>query len=166
MGREKAKEKLGGQTMLGKIKTIARGSGLEVRVIRRDCVPRCGPLGGILTGLKSSGDDAVLFLACDMPFITVELLKRLLRAFDHREALFVRSKAGIGFPIILRREVWPKVARQIERRELSLHRLAAILETKLVRLPKTFTEQLRNLNTPAELEEARRRRGKSKGCIL
>ncbi|MBI3255114.1 MAG: NTP transferase domain-containing protein, partial [Nitrosarchaeum sp.] len=33
-------------------------------------VPRCGPLGGILTGLRSAKTEAVLFLACDMPLIT------------------------------------------------------------------------------------------------
>ena len=72
MGRDKSRLKLGRRTMLGHIRAEAKTLGLPVRVIRRDLVPRCGPLGGIFTALKTTSADGVLFLACDMPFIRSE----------------------------------------------------------------------------------------------
>src|SRR5205809_28859 len=75
MGRDKTQLRLGSQTMLGRIRFAARTTGLRVQVIRRDCVTRCGPLGGVYTGLKRARARAVLFLACDMPFVTGELIE-------------------------------------------------------------------------------------------
>src|SRR2546430_17716334 len=75
MGRDKSRLKLGRRTLLGHIRAEAKTLGLPVRVIRRDLVPRCGPLGGIYTALKSTRADGVLFLACDMPFVRAALLK-------------------------------------------------------------------------------------------
>jgi len=157
MGREKALLKIGGHAMLKRIEQTARQTGLRVRVIRRDCVPRCGPLGGILTALKSSKTEAALFLACDMPFVSVQLLERVMRALDHREAVFVRGDGEIGFPFILRRTVLPEITARIGSKQLSLHGLAAALTTRMVRLPRGVAEQLRNINTPKELEDARSR---------
>src|SRR5262245_26747021 len=73
MGRNKSRLSLGNITMLGHIRKTAEATGLPVRVIRRDCVPKCGPLGGIYTALKTTEADAILFLACDMPLVTTEL---------------------------------------------------------------------------------------------
>src|SRR4051812_49032994 len=67
MGRDKADLRLGGRTLLGFIRAEARGLGLRLRIIRRDLLPRCGPLGGLYTGLKTSRAEAEIFLACDMP---------------------------------------------------------------------------------------------------
>src|SRR5689334_13117942 len=78
MGLDKSRLKLGRRTLLGHIRAEAKRTGLPVRVIRRDCVPRCGPLGGIFTALKSTRAEWVLFLACDMPFVSGELMKWLL----------------------------------------------------------------------------------------
>src|SRR5947207_3457036 len=91
MGREKAGLRLGSKTLIGRIRTEARKLGLPVRIIRRDLVPRCGPLGGILTALKTSQAEAELFLACDMPFISAELLEDLLDCWkaDQRPVFMV-----------------------------------------------------------------------------
>src|SRR5688572_20649222 len=79
-GRDKARLRFGRRTMLSIIRDTALELGWPVRVIRRDRVPRCGRLGGILTGLQSTSTDAVLFLACDMPLITAELLRKMIEA--------------------------------------------------------------------------------------
>src|SRR5262245_53027899 len=52
MGRDKSRLRVGRRTMLTHAKQAAQALGLPVRVIRRDIVPRCGPLGGVLTALK------------------------------------------------------------------------------------------------------------------
>jgi molybdopterin-guanine dinucleotide biosynthesis protein A len=79
MGRDKSRLRLGPTTMLGHIQKSARATGLPIRIIRRDCVPKCGPLGGIYTALKTTKADAILFLACDMPLVSTELIQSIVR---------------------------------------------------------------------------------------
>ncbi len=55
-----------------------------------DAFPDCGPMGGIEAGLAAAaakGRTALLVLACDMPFMTAPLLRRLMAA---REAWTAR----------------------------------------------------------------------------
>src|SRR6267378_3270960 len=127
MGRDKSRLRLGSTTMLGHIRQAAQLTGLPVRIIRRDCVPKCGPLGGIYTALKSTRAEAVLFLACDMPLVTKEVIEFVLGHFgdtsenvkDPIGALFVRTRGRPGFPFILQRENVEIVHQQIEKGELS-----------------------------------------------
>ncbi|HMO65551.1 MAG TPA: NTP transferase domain-containing protein, partial [Verrucomicrobiota bacterium] len=77
MGRDKARARLGGRTLLAWVRAACREAGLPVRVIRRDAVPACGPAGGVVTGLRSARAEAVVFLACDQPFIPAAWLRRL-----------------------------------------------------------------------------------------
>jgi len=171
--------------MLARIRAEARATGLPVRVIRRDAVPRCGPLGGIYTALQTTRAQAVLFLACDMPFVTARLMEWVVerssgapaigasrsqtgpRGRDARggrrdarpttlDGLFVRSNGVAGFPLLLTLASLRIVSAQIEAGRFSLQGLAKALEAKLVRLPRRLSPQLRNINTPAELRRARR----------
>src|SRR5687768_9364883 len=78
MGSAKARMRLGRRSLLGHVWRTAEGLGVPVRIIRKDLVPRCGPLGGIYTGLKTSANDAEVFLSCDMPFVTDDLLRKVM----------------------------------------------------------------------------------------
>ncbi len=42
---------------------------------RKDLVPRCGPIGGIYTALRTAQTPLCLCVACDMPFIRPEFLE-------------------------------------------------------------------------------------------
>jgi len=155
MGSDKPRLKLGRRTMLAHIRATTNTLGLPIRVLRRDIVARCGPLGGIYTALKTTKADAVLFLACDMPFVTESLLRTVLKNFGRRgNALFVCSARKPGFPFVLRRETLPLVSRQIAQRKLSLGELASELRSKFFSPPPRLRVQLRNINTPAEWARA------------
>src|SRR5438552_694081 len=78
MGRDKGALRLGSRTLLGRIRAETQKLDLPLRIIRNDVVAHCGPLGGIYTALKTSGAEAELFLARDMPFVSAALLQRLL----------------------------------------------------------------------------------------
>src|SRR6266404_5650468 len=161
MGRDKARLRLGKRTMLGQVRMAAAATGLPVRVIWRDCVPRCGPIGGVYTALASTTSTAILFLACDMPFVTSELLHFLIKEFQtSAKPLFVRSEPGRGrgFPFVLPRGTLKAISAQIERGEFSLGALARLLHAKTARLPRSFARQLANVNEPQDLESARRAR--------
>ena len=155
MGRDKSRLKIGRRTMLCQIRATAKKLGLPVRVIRRDAVRRCGPLGGIYTALKGTKAEAVMFLACDMPFVTEKLLRTLWKNFRQLDkALFVYSADGAGFSFILRTEALTTVIAQIEQHQFSLQQLAQQLKAKKFNPPLPDRTQLRNINTPAELAEA------------
>jgi molybdopterin-guanine dinucleotide biosynthesis protein A len=163
MGRDKASVRLGRRTLLGHARAAARALGLPIRVIRRDLVPRCGPIGGVFTALVTTRAAAVIFLSCDMPLVTPALLGRListaqmeLEAPDAR-AVFTTSSEGAGFPFLIRRALRPQVERQIERGRFSLQKLARALRARRVRPTHAQSAQLANLNTPAELAAVRLR---------
>ena len=159
MGRDKARLRLGQRTMLGHIRKAAKDLDLPTQTLRRDAIARCGPVGGIYTGLKHSRADTVLFLACDMPFVSPELLERIIGSLGSlQNALFVRHGELAGFPLLLRREAClPVVAEQIAKQEFSLQALAKVLKAKVIRPPREWSSQLENINTPVELERARQR---------
>jgi molybdopterin-guanine dinucleotide biosynthesis protein A len=158
MGRNKATLRLGRRTLLGHARASARESGWPHRVIRRDLVPRRGPLGGVHTALSTTNADVVLFLSCDMPFVSAALIRTLLRRWDGRHpGLFVRAGGRTGFPFLLRQDTLPVVERLLADGPWSLHCLAQKLPARLLRLPARWTSQLFNINTPQDWEVARAR---------
>jgi len=164
MGRDKARLKLGGRTMLAIIRATAGQLKLPTRSVRRDLVARCGPLGGILTGLQTTRAEAVLFLACDMPLVSAALLKRCLRLSGAGvRAVFASQQSRWGFPILLPASALAVVERQIVRQRLSVHELAEAVRARKLRVP-TQRRELFNINTPRDKAEAepllRRRAGR------
>jgi molybdopterin-guanine dinucleotide biosynthesis protein A len=163
MGRDKSHLRLGQRTLLGHLRAAIKNLGLPVRVIRRDAVTRCGPIGGIYTVLKNSRKDAVLFLACDMPFVSSEFLKEIIHALGpSRKAVFASSKAQAGFPLLLRRKAsLSVVTEQIAQGQFSLQALAGVLKATPLRPTRNATWQLSNINTPKDLANARRQMSRS-----
>ena len=151
MGRDKSRMRLGNRTLLGWVKRAALATGMRVRVIRRDVVPSCGPLGGVMTGLRSSRAAVVVFLACDMPFVTPRLIKALLRGLRRDDAaIFSETESGAGFPFALRRDGLKVAEAQWARGRLSIQALASALKARRIRLHQARRE-LRNMNTPDDL---------------
>lgn len=150
MGRDKARLKLGGRTMLAIIRETARKLDPPVRTIRRDLVPRCGPLGGIITGLRTTRADAVLFLACDMPLLSPALLARFRHSSNEGgRAVFASQQGRLGFPILLPRSTLAVVEEQINQRCLSLHDLAKAVGARPLRV-SNLSHELLNVNTPED----------------
>ena|SRR5438034_2251189 len=168
MGRDKARLRLGANTMVGQIRATVSRMGWPVSVIRKDLVPRCGPLGGVYTALKTTKSDAVLFLACDMPFLGIEVLNCLLDEYrSTRQSIFTSYRGRVGFPFVLPRWCVDDVAKQIERGEFSLQALANFLRGTIISIPQRLAPQFRNVNTHSEWESARslwsRRKSKRSG---
>ena len=170
MGRDKAGLRLDTKTMLGQIRAEARKLGLPVRTIRRDLGPRCGPLGGVYTALKTSHAKAEHFLACDMPFVSAALLEILLQFWRReRRAVFVKPKskagrsksrlarAGVGFPFLVPVGAVAVVERQISRGQFALQKLARVLKAGVLPLAPDAALQLLNVNTPADWKMARQK---------
>jgi molybdopterin-guanine dinucleotide biosynthesis protein A len=88
MGRDKAFLEIGGQPLIARVAGQLRAVCEEVIVAANDgaryapfgdrCVPDVypgvGTLGGIHAGLQAAAHDLVLIVACDMPFLKLEVL--------------------------------------------------------------------------------------------
>jgi len=155
MGRDKARLRLGGRTLAQWVRARVASLGVPVRSIRRDLVPRCGPLGGVYTGLARCRTERAIFLSCDMPRVDARLLRRLLRAGGQAAvACFGRGGVIEPFPLLIRREMRADIWRRIRRRELALRRLPLRV------VPVTRAEWRRcflNVNTPADFMALKRR---------
>lgn len=154
MGRDKARLRLGSRTLLQHVSAKARATDLPVRIIRKDIVPGCGPLGGLHTALEQCDCDAVLALACDMPFVTTHLLRDLVEQFD-RKAIFVSHAGRPGFPLLLPKAALPTVKRNLDRKRFALHALAKCLRARLAEMV-VEDHELANVNTPEEYRWATR----------
>jgi molybdopterin-guanine dinucleotide biosynthesis protein A len=157
MGRDKARLRLGSRTMLGVIQDTARRTGLKVRTLRRDLVPRCGPLGGIYSALKTTSADMVVFLACDMPFVREEMIDKLTAtAIEHPgRAIFFTLSGNLAFPFLVPRAHAAQVAVCIEKEDLSIQSLRKHLPIKIVPCRRKWLRCLENINTPEELTRAK-----------
>jgi molybdenum cofactor guanylyltransferase len=156
MGRDKAKLRLDGRTLLGQVRVTVKGIGFPARVIRRDLIPPCGPMGGIYTGLKTSQSDSILFVSCDMPFVSPQFLSKIIRSLGSgMDGVFSNHDAGVGFPFLLRVLVLPEVERLIAKRQFSIQALAEKLRIKRVAPPRRDCLCLLNINTPEEWKRAR-----------
>ena len=155
MGRDKGRMRLGRRTLLGHVRRAAETLAVDVRVIRNDIVARCGPIGGIYTGLKTSKHEAELFLSCDMPFVSTELLKKIMRC---RPPAFVEHRGVTGFPLLLSVDDLDVVGDEIRAGRCALQNLAERLKARRLTQSEKEARQLFNVNTPADWQEAQRRR--------
>jgi len=156
MGHDKARVRLGSRTLLGRVRQQAAKLGLPMRVVRRDLVPRCGPLGGIYTALRTSEAQAELFLACDMPYVSSNLLRKLLENWEtQKRAAFISSNRVAGFPFLLPVKAIETVERHIQRNQFSLQKLALALKAKILHAPPDREWELLNVNTRADLQQAK-----------
>ena len=105
LGRDKAVEPIKGQPLVGRVmdalsgiadelvvvvNTPQRGRELPLRdsaVVAVDIYPNAGSLGGIFTGLSSASNQWGIVVACDMPFLNLDLLSYLLSFRESHDAV-------------------------------------------------------------------------------
>ena len=105
LGRDKAVEPIEGQPLVGRVmdalsgitdelvvvvNTPQRGRELPLRdsaVVAADIYPNAGSLGGIFTGLSSASNQWGIVVACDMPFLNLDLLSYLLSFRESHDAV-------------------------------------------------------------------------------
>src|SRR5688572_33020942 len=104
MGRDKARLPLGNRSFLQVITETAGKLDAPIEAIFDDDLPGCGPLGGIATAFNRFRFEAALFLSCDTPLISAELLKQIVQeSHNGVQPCFLRSSFGPGFPFVVPR---------------------------------------------------------------
>jgi molybdenum cofactor guanylyltransferase len=136
---------------------------LEVQMVA-DHYPDNGPLAGVHAGLLSSDYDTNFIVACDMPFVSVELAEALVQKCGDYDAV-IPVINGVQHPLfaVFHKRVTDKVAKSIEAGRLRLKHLLDDLKVLYVTekdlqayssidLERVFF----NMNHPNEYEEAKK----------
>ncbi len=124
-----------------------------------DPIPACGPLGGVLAALEESTADEVFVLACDLPFITTDVIRFLIEA-EPGCAIVVPSSEGDVQPLCGRYAVSLKGALRgfLQGGGRKVRDFVASLPNKVVDIaPGHFLYRpylLSNVNTDEELKFA------------
>jgi molybdopterin-guanine dinucleotide biosynthesis protein A len=100
---------------------------------------------GVAASLRLAETDLCVVLPTDMPFVSAGLLRSLAEAAGGVDAVVVQTGP---LPGAYRRSALPVLERRIAVGELALHEALAELETRSV---DGDVEELRNVNTPADL---------------
>lgn len=127
--------------------------GLKVPAIADD-PPGVGPLGGLAALLEYAGEAVALALACDMPFVSAQVLRTL--AAPGWNAPVVAPRRGEGGPwepLLARYDaprVRPTLRRSIQQGVRSFQRLFALLEVEPV-VFEGAVDPARDWDTPQDI---------------
>jgi molybdopterin-guanine dinucleotide biosynthesis protein A len=175
-GQPKALMELGGRRIIDRVADVVRAVADDVLIVTNtpelyasldlpmvpDAFPEHGSLGGIYSGLRAAPGDAAFTVACDMPFLMVEVARLVTERAGEADVVVPRvgrqwetlhacyAKACLG-PIEAR-------LRAGQLRIVGFYdevRVLAITEDEVAqfRAPEVV---FMNVNTPEDLEAARR----------
>jgi len=119
--------------------------------VHRDQVPGCGPLAGIYTALRVSPADRNLVVACDMPGISVRVLRGLIDPEPNPGCNCVMAVGPGGEPeplcAVYHRRCLPVLEHAIREKRLKMKDLVPELGVEL----RPFDwAALANVNTPTD----------------
>jgi molybdopterin-guanine dinucleotide biosynthesis protein A len=142
-------------------------SHLPVRLVT-DKIPKKGSLGGLYTGLMEAQNSLTFVVACDMPFLLKESISRLCLLSDS-DVLVVKLSTGMQ-PLHARysKRCVPIIEQMIHEGDLKIQNLISrsgltvkIIEESLFDDIDPYRQSFHNINTPADLEFARKRSSRS-----
>jgi molybdopterin-guanine dinucleotide biosynthesis protein A len=177
MGRDKATLPFSGRTLLETALAIAGSVTKDVFILGTpelygaygeviaDIFPGCGPLGGIHSALTHAKSDLNLILAVDTPFLSNRLAAYLVERARESGAMVTAPEIN-SYPqplcAVYRRDFLSIAEQALRAGRYKIvplfpqGRTLVIPEAELKRFAFT-AEMFENLNTPEELEQARRR---------
>lgn len=124
-----------------------------------DEVRGIGPLAGIYSALKFSKTPNNIIISCDMPFITVELIKHILNNSKGYQVVIPVIR-GLHEPLcaFYARSILPQLELMIEQKIYKLQEVSRFAKTRFLEISPDFgfyTPQLfSNINSPEELVKA------------
>lgn len=131
-----------------------------------DVMPGHGALGGLHAGLMNAPTEKVFACACDMPFISPALIRRLSAMLEGADAAVPQDSYGLQpLHAVYARRIAPRIVPMLERGDLKLSRLVEAVDARILPPDQTASyaaeaEIFFNVNTPADLEQARTAAGR------
>ncbi len=132
-------------------------------LIYKDFLPDKGPLGGLYTALKYAKADLIAMVACDLPFVSEELIKLQVAIMkkDNSDVVIAETKNGLEplHALYRRKTCLPAVETALQNGQrkviswfsgMKVH----ILSEQIIRSLDPELKMFLNVNTTQELEEA------------
>ena len=128
---------------------------------RQDLYPGKGPLGGIYTGLVASRSVYNLVVACDLPFLNVELLRHLIKLSPGFDAVVPRVGKTQPLCAVYSRSCREVMKAQVESNLLKISRFLDSVNVRYIEEAECRSIDRRllsffNINSPADLARANR----------
>ena len=140
----------------GRSGDMARGAEVAQPRVIQDIVRGCGPLGGLHAALTAARGNAVMLVACDMPYLSTPFLAFLLSLALEADVVVPQSERGYHplCAVYAHACLEPAAARLADRR-LKMRELIDSVRTRIVRVDeiRQFGDPdrlLANVNTPAD----------------
>lgn len=171
MGANKALLPLGGSTCIGQVTSRLRSACAEVVVVSDgsedyaflslpvvgDRIRESGPLAGIFTALSAITTRKALVLSCDIPFVSVALLRGLAALCGDEDALLPVNEEGRVEPLcgVYDASCLPAIKRSLEEGQRSVmgflegRRVKTVLAGSILG-PGEESGLLKQMNTPEE----------------
>ena len=174
IGTDKALLKLDGQTLIERaVSTLRPYTGDPIIItsasdkykflnlsVYSDIIANAGPLGGISTALEKSNTTHCLVLACDLPFVSGQLIKILCdRSLTH-DIVVVDAGHGVE-PLcaVYSKRCLASIRKQLDSGQYRVTNFYHYVDVKVIyleQLNKIFIpETLLNINTLEDLEKAK-----------
>ena len=150
LGRNKAIEKVGGVTLIGRVVERLQQVCGDIIIVNAttpkelpelpgtrsvtDLYAEGGPLGGIYAGLTASRTDLNIAVACDMPFLSVKLLRHMLELADGYDAVVPRLQNGMieSLHCVYKRSCIPAMKARLDSGRLKIHALLQELKVRYI----------------------------------
>ena len=142
--------------------TIVTNSPEDCLLYRKDCaiitdiIKDKGPLCGIHAGLAHTSNDGVFFIACDMPFLHIGLINRLIETAKNEDfdCIVPCSDKGIEpLHAIYSKNILPGLEKSLHKEELSIKKYLERCKCKYVKARPEELSSFVNINTAEELRE-------------
>ena len=124
----------------------------------------CGPLGGIYSVLKVSNTSLNLVVSCDIPLVSISLLKYIVASAEESDAIItvpVDQDGQIHLTCaVYRKEVLPFLENQLHVHAFKMKDLLELVPVEYIKIsrehPLYNEHAFMNVNSPSNLEEARK----------
>lgn len=120
----------------------------------KDIYTKVGPLGAIYTGHITCKEDALFVVACDMPYITKEIVQNLVDVFQEKKTTVLVKSGKQLHPLlaIYPKTIVPKMKQMLDEQNYKMMDLLACIDYEVVELPP-FSKITWNINTKQEYEQ-------------
>lgn len=131
-------------------------------LVVRDVIPNCGSLGGLFTGLKLAKTPYVFVVACDMPFLEPRVIEAFIKRRGDADVLMAKADGLQPMHAVYGKRCLPVIEDMLKSGDLAIQHITQSPLLKVRLLEKQHLQQIDssgksfvNVNTPADLEEAR-----------
>lgn len=118
----------------------------------QDVIIDKGPLGGILSALQKTNSKDILFLSCDVPFVTIDVIDKLILNHETGKISVVKHGDKIHPLIgIYSHECADLIKLQIENEDFKVMNLLSKFPTNYIDMSDVDTKIFSNINSKNDL---------------